>query len=676
MNNNRNLNFKPFSFTENKSTFRSLDDEPIMTPQGNYSLNGIEPLPLMDSSRRDNTIIIKDYYVEDYRKKEVTADTFRGTRMEGFNTSMDANIDAGLASGVRSLVQLSNNHNRALANVGRFKNNDYDDETMYLRPENIDGKPINDLLRIRQKTQSEIRSDNPNSQRADLEGTNVESGQHNRGTGQNPSNITLTQTRTQNRELTEDDRIAGRGHTTAPENRPKIQESKSSRSNEQSYIGPGSDNRGGEVFLSDDIKNREFFSNNKEEENTYMGPASVTIRSLAQHGIVQSTKYEKEHTYTGHAHGNIGIVYMNGQDARGGDTSTESNYIGHGQSRRSGMVKENYQPARDTSRENVNENLGIASNQNNGYYYHNNQDARPTDRETNTNYIGSGNDSAQGYVYMNGQQANPTQRQMTGETNYIGQSQITHGGIVKENYQPARDTGREIQNENLGIANNQNTGYYYYNGQDARPTDREYNTNYVGSGTDSAQGYVYMNGQQANNTNRENTSTQYSGVSFNSKSTYLKQTDETRPSMVDEVMMKDYKGHQSSIGVGQSRDHVNNFTSDDRREIITNIQNRELPPMNNIIGTGVENYGQSTTDTMRENNTSIQIPKAINTNSYQIYDYNVRNKETLNARNNINPYITTVNNGNPYVNNLVHKGYSNNDVIRETTLLSDRVISK
>lgn len=676
-NNNRNTNYKPFSFNSKQSNYRFLDDVQEMTPQGNYSIKGIEPLPFIKTGRRDNTIIIKDNYVEDYRKKEVPASVFRGTRREGFNTSLDAEIDAGLASGVKGLVS-NNNRARASTNVGRFKNNDYDEDTMYLRPESYDGKPLTDLVRIRQLTQQELRAKNENSQRADIDGQAIEAGQQNRGIGQDPNNMFITKNPTQNREFTDEDRILGRGHTTGPEHRPIVQESNSARSNEENYIGPGKFTEGGEIYLSENIKNRELFSNNHENENNYMGPATNSFRSLVKHGLTQfnTSRVNTSQAYVGAPLSKQGVIYRNNQEARGVDTSNEQNYTGHGQSTHSGYTFENNQPANPTGRENENEYVGHGQSVQSGFAYENYQPANPTGRETDFIHLGAGNDTSRGYVYQNGQQANTTIRENIGETNYIGHGQTTHGGFVKENYQPANPTTRDNENEYIGHGQSTQTGYVYENYQPANPTGRENDVIHLGAGTDTSRGYTYQNGQLANETNRQNTSVSYNGVAMNSKSTYLAQPDETRAPMVEDVLAKDYKGVSSTIKTTQSRDFFKTFTSDDRRELVTNIKDREVNGLNKPLNVGANDYGKTSSNMLRETESAVIIPQAQVSNSYKIFDYNVRNKDRLNKRINIDKgLIETVNNGNPYVNNLIHRGYANNDVIRETTLLSDRIIS-
>ena len=117
----------------------------------------------------------------------------------------------------------------------------------------------------------------------------------------------------------------------------------------------------------------------------------------------------------------------------------------------------------------------------------------------------------------------------TGETNYSGLSSMNTRGIVYENLQPANPT---IRNE---TGSHEIVGHGYHNG-----------------------GIVYENLQPANPTNRE-TDNGYSGPATSLK-IYKTYGDKTRPSVVEEVLAKDYLGVKGTkTSLGESRVSLKNF---------------------------------------------------------------------------------------------------------------------
>ena len=63
------------------------------------------------------------------------------------------------------------------------------------------------------------------------------------------------------------------------------------------------------------------------------------------------------------------------------------------------------------------------------------------------------------------------------------------------------------------------------------------------------------------------------------------------------------------------------------------------------------------------------------TNNIIKENFNTRGKETLQTRSSINPHLNSTLDGNPYINNMVHKSTSDVDKISNHTFKSDRLIS-
>ena len=133
-------------------------------------------------SRRDNTIIIKDFEPNKtayYSKPKQS--------MESFNDKVkNENALAG------SNAYLKMNRNERYGQALKYKNNEYLKNT-YIRPEAIDGEIIpNGVIRTKQRTQEELRGQGVNSVRLKSEGKSNETGLQSQGSSVNPESTSIT----------------------------------------------------------------------------------------------------------------------------------------------------------------------------------------------------------------------------------------------------------------------------------------------------------------------------------------------------------------------------------------------------------------------------------------------------------------------------------------------------
>ena len=658
MNNNRNSTYSPFTFGKLNGVSASSIGNYTEVEQDKSMLKGIEPLPLMKDGRRDNTVTIKKYYKEGYSKKEVESNKFQGTGIEGFESSGDKNLNEKYATGFLDAIDPVHRQ-RAMKNVGKID--------IYENPplaKEVDGKPITYLKRFKELTQAELRAQGENSQRLDILGRNIEAGQHTRGEGQNPNNIVLTKQTKQHRELNQKDLIRGFAGVKGHIHKPDYQESNSTRSNDTSYTGPLKLSKGGKgVYINESLKNYQEYNPEVAGYNEYMGPSSLQLRSIAQHGIQSVSRLEVELDHFGPAKNNKGVVSNYDDLPRGEDQAKETNYTGNFRSSQQGLHVLPKDQAKQTEREMVQEYFTSPQNQNAGLVQNPNNERLEQPYEHYTLNTGPGRfnkgvvtemvdiSNKEPFTQNNNLQSQVTRiNDKSQETNHTGSVNQVRSGFLYKNNDELRETYGGQEQHIYNAPNNQDRGYVLKPESERLGEIVENLVPNVGPArnnkgiiheiTDNPRGH-----DQSNETN-------YSGGYRNSNFTYKTMDDELRETNV--VLVEDYKGHSSANGLGESRDAFEDFTVNNYRQDITNRENMEIFGIKSNRGSSKDTFGSVTLNTLKENKGNIGAPKALYSSS-PINLGNTRGKEQLHVRSNINPHLTNTLKGNHFINNIVHR---------------------
>jgi hypothetical protein len=654
---NNTSHFDKFHNIDSSYTYGVVEPKDFTMHPANY----FDMLNLLPGSRRDNSVVINEYFRNNESKKEL--DSFY---------DVEKNDEALLASGVKYNRLLDKNR---FSNNAKYRNNDYLTDYMYVRPESLDGTPLTDFVRVREKDINQLRGQHPDSQPLQAKEIKNHVKKNGEGVSQNPENITITKFKLPDfKEQQPADLLRTTGAFLKPEWYSKVQEPRTNRTISKQIQGPAKS----QFSTSEYRNNQPANATGRSEQNIHIAPPKSYIPQPEHRNNQEAnpTGRMNENNYISNPKTQTNKpMYRNNQIANITQREFEQKYLSNSKAFVNLPDKRNNQPANATQREEfqqVTNPKGIVERP----YYHNEQPANPTIRQDTgeTTYIGSNLMTSRGIVYENNQPANMTLRQETQFNKYLGHS-YNNGGIVYENKQPANMTLRENNNNYDGIASNTNTGYVYKNNQPANDTIREetQNNEQFGPSYTNA-GPVYNNNQPANMTHREGTAKTYSGHGMRER-TYLNQQDDTRGTQYEDIAAKDYKGvDRSYVDKGQSRLNIKNFEHSERKEKALNLQERQLGGGGyGQIGSGTDIYGAVESNLLREVEQSVLIPQAFVARPYKETEL-TRGKILLQERDKINPYVPTIMDGNPYVNNMVHKSLSNNDVIRETTLLSDRIL--
>ncbi len=629
---------------------------------------------MRQAGRRDNTILINNYYGQETGqyatpKKEIN---------NLFEPVENLNAQAG---DTKILDKIGLNR---FSDTLKYKQNDYNPETMYVRSELIDGPPITEVVRPREKTQQELRGYGVNSIRLDSEGRNNMTGQKGEGVSLAPSEMNITKYKMLSYRIQDsiDDLLRTTGVITRPEWRSMIKETASDRS----YM-----------------KNLE-------------GPAMASVMKTEYHNEQAARPTLKENTivntYLSNAFNNTGTEYRNEQAARPTikEETSLNTYLSNAYNQALGYVFNNYQSANPTIREQFEQNISITNPRAfvDQYTYRNEQSANPTIREQFEQNINITNPRAlvDQYTYRNEQAANPTIReqfeQNTNITNpkafvdqYTYRNEQSANPTIREqfeqntnitnakafvdqssyrNEQSSNPTLREDPNKYINHGKNSEAGYVYENNQSANPTNRTQNNEFMGTSYNNNAGYVYENQQSANPTNRAQDN-EFEGTAYNqSAGTYKVYGDKTRSGVVEEVLAKDYNGPEIAfVTRDESRLQFKNFVQNDSVENSINLVNRDLMGGGtDRIPQGRENIGNYVDRNRREKDAPISnrvrnigvnfIEEVPETRGYNI----------LQERSAINEYVPDTLRFNPFINNVDYKSSSQRDVIRENTIISDR----
>ena len=633
MNNNRNSPYSAFSFDKMNGVSISSIGNHTKIEQSPDILKGIEPLPLMNNGRRDNTVIIKKNYKEGYKKKEVSSDIFQGT-----NSTSDINREAFYSTGL--LNSLDDRHiNRAKSNITKT-------DILKKPPpaKSLDGKPVTYLTRFKELTQAQLRAKNDNSQRFDAHGVNIESGQQSRGKGQNPSNIQLTKQTKQHREFTEKDRIIGNTQISGPIVVPKFQEATGLRSHEELYIGPSKSYENGTVYVNETIEDYNEYHPDTVIENNYVGPIN-SIRSYAENGITSISRLTTSLNHPGPVRFNKGITIKYDDIARGTDQIEETNYYGISNLLQKGQYIKSQDKARQTDREMEKEYITGPQNQNAGLVKKNIHERINQPYENYTPNIGPVRFNKGILPEIRETRTNDNSQ----ETNYTGTVNSIKNGLIYKNNDQLRETYGSQEQEYITSPHNQDKGIVLTNEHQRLADIKENLVPNLGPCKEN-RGYI----KEINETRIHDKSneTNYMGTYKDSKFTYTDMQD--KPKETNIVLIKDYKGNTSKGGAGQSRNMYDNIQVNNYREDITKRDNRDLYGSKNLFGSGQDMIGDVRLNTLKESKGQFGIASANISNSPKITDYNIKSKNQLQGRLNINQHMTETLSGNPFINNRIY----------------------
>jgi hypothetical protein len=677
-----------YSFLTEPSTYGTYGLEEV-------SVQNMHPFNYMDkfknknmqhmTTRRDNTLIIKDYHaneVGEYANKRKEILTL-------FEPVVNLNAMAGDTK-IVDKISLDR-----FSSALQYKSNEYPKNT-YVRAEQIDGTPMTEVVRPREKTLEQLRGEGVNSVRLAPEGRNNETaGTIAGGVSTDPKSINITKYKLKSYrdQKSVDDLLKTTGQITRPEWRSMVKQTDSDRSFMPSIDGPPVASVMKQSYHNE--QSARPTNRTDYEDNNYVGGVVSTVGGRETFRNEQSarptnrTEYE-DNNYVGGAVSAVAgkSEFRNEQSMRPtirADYENNTNIINP-----VALVSQsgyrNEQLANPTIRTDYENNkyiinpVALVSQSS----YRNEQSANPTirtDYENNTNIINPVSLVSQ-TGYRNEQSANPTIRTDYENNTFTGSGYNNTAGYVYENNQSANPTNRTDYENNyiIGSGYNNTVGYVYENNQSAKPTNRtDYeNNNFTGSGFNNTAGYIYENNQAANPTLREDDN-KYIAHGYNqTNSQYKKYDDITRSGVVEEVLAKDYMGAEISfVPKYEDRTSSINMIQNQSVEDSINLTNRDLMGGGtDRIPQGRENIGQYNDWNRRENKPPItnRVRNVAVNYIQEIPD--TRGYNLLQERSNINQYVPETLNNNPFISNVIYS--TNNsintgrDIIRENTIINDR----
>jgi hypothetical protein len=312
--------------------------------------------------------------------------------------------------------------------------------------------------------------------------------------------------------------------------------------------------------------------------------------------------------------------------------------------------------------------------------------ALPTIREqfADNTYISGTRAGVDNGSYHNNMTALPTIREQFADNTYISGTRAGVDNGSYHNNMTALPTIRESTSNNIYISGTRSAvdNSIYHNNNAALPTIREITADntYIGTSNNINKSIVYENNQPSNPTLRIDTeNNNYNGPNYSSR-VYQKNNDITRPGFVEDVLAKDYNGvSMYNVPRNESRKIIDTFKVNESIEQSVNLTKRDLMGGGvDQLSAGKNELGDYTTNMKRDQKNDYDINRYRNvSNSYINEIADTRGKLLLEQRSEINKDLNNTLNGNPFVNNMVHQGSAaKNDLIRETTLISDRVLNR
>ncbi len=649
---------KNTGFEKNKYSYlnapTTYNTEPI-TPKGMVPFNTFETLNgdiknnianKMTAGRRDNTIIINDYHINDvgqYAKPKTEQDYL-------FEPMVNMNALAGDTK-IIDKIGLAR-----YSDTLKYKTNEFPENTN-VRVELIDGVPLTEVVRPREKSQADLRGKGVNSIRLESEGRTNMTGYDGHGTSTNPETINITKFKMKSYRNQDsiDDLLRTTGVITRPEWRSMVKQTDSDRSYMKSMEGPAM-----ATVMKTEYHNEQAARPTVKEEtivNTYLSNAVSTVAKETFRNEQAARPTLKEET----------IV---------------NDYLSNAFSTVARDTYRNNQAANPTIRMNYEDNMHILNAKSfvDQSTYHNNQSANPTIRMDyeNQQHILNAKSFVDQSTYRNEQSANPTIRMDYENQQHILNAKSFVDQNTYRNEQSAIPTLRENAMNYAGHGNNSNVGYVYENNKSANPTLRENALNYAGHGNNNNVGYVYENGQAARVTMRADEN-EFAGPGYNQSSgAYKKYADITRSGVVEEVLAKDYKGTEYAfVNRNESRLQSSNMVVNESIESTMDLTKRDLMGGGvDRIPQGRDNIGEYVDWNRREKEPPV-MNRVRNVGINFIEEVpETRGYNLLQERSSINQYVPATLNNNPFVNNVDYKSSYNRDIIRENTIISDREIDR
>tara|TARA_B100001121_G_scaffold201735_1_gene176420 strand:+ start:3854 stop:5845 length:1992 start_codon:yes stop_codon:yes gene_type:complete len=594
-------------------------------------------------SRRDNTLIIKDY-----GQNETAQYSKPKQSLESFNDKVkNENAMAG------STAYLKMNRNERFGQALKYKNNDYLKNT-YIRPEAIDGEIVpNGVIRTKQKTQEELRGQGVNSVRLKSEGKSNETGLQSQGASVDPDSTSITKyPQKKYYEQNPEDLLRTTGQFMKQEWRSELFDINTNRSADQKYKAPAKIlNEMGEFRNNQPTNPTQFES--YISDTVVTNPKSINNNTMSRNN--QPTNPTQFETYVGDTIITNPVGVNNRHTSRNNQPANPTQFeeymnntiITNATGVNNKFTSRNNQPANPTQFEGFIGNIPTTNPTaiNNKFTSRNNQPANPTQFEefigntVTTNAYGRINHS----TIRNNQPANPTQfEEFIGDTvttNAYGR--VNHS--TTRNNQPANETYRNLQSENdfMGHGHNKNGSIYYDNKQPANPTQRDDDNEYIGPGERST------------------------------TLSYLKSIDKTRSGVVEEVLPQDYNGIKRAVADNTTdRKFMKNYDVNTSIQQSIDLTDRKLAGGKGQLSGDVETVGNLNVNGERGKNKP-QVRGLLRKGYKEQFD-KTRGKILLNHRVNTENPVATNLDGNPYVNNNVHKSKGGVDIIGRTVFLSDR----
>ena len=430
---------KTNGFMENKYSYLNA---PTTYGREEVSVNTMHPFNYMNrfknnnkmqhmTNRRDNTLIIKNYNTNEVgqyaKKKEESKALFEPV----------VNLNA-MAGDTKIVDKISLDRFSAAI---KYKTNEYPDNT-YVRAEQIDGTPMTEVIRPREKTQEQLRGLGVNSIRLAPEGRSNETAQTVAGgVSTDPKSIKITKYKMKSyrEQNSVDDLLRTTGQITRPEWRSMVKQSESERSFMPSVDGPPVAAVMRQTYHNDQAARP---TNRTEyEDNIHITNAVNALGGMPEYRSEQSARPTNRTEYEDNVHITNAVSAVGGRE-----------------------TFRNEQTARPTIRTDYENNTNIlnAGGYVSGHEYRNEQSAKPTYRTDyeNNNIVSAGFSNTVGHIYENNQAAKPTNR-----TDYENIKIVSAGfsntvGHVYENNQAANPTQREADNEFIGTAYNQTNSQY------------------------------------------------------------------------------------------------------------------------------------------------------------------------------------------------------------------------
>ena len=426
--------------------------------------------------RRDNTVVINNYY-----------------QNETARTAKPKNEILTLFEPIKNDTAIVDNNPLRSRNDNRYtdsltiKNNDYPDNT-YIRPESLDGIPLTDVIRVREKSQEELRGKGINSIRLTSENRVNNTSFKGSGVSTKPESIVLTKYKMKAYyDQSPEDYLKTTGMYLKPEWRSIVQEPSMDRTQFKQVVGPPT-----HIVSKNEARNNQAINPTQKEElleNTYIAGMRSSVDNTSYHNNDSMRPTQKEDLI-------------------------QATHILNNRSNIDNPSYHNNQPLVPTIREDTSDITYVSNfrGQVDNPSYHNNQPLVPTIREDTSDikYISNFRSAVDHSAYHNNMSLVPTIREDTGSIEYMSNARSTVDNTSYHNNMTLVPTIREDTSNTNYISNMRSTvdNTSYHNNMTALPTIREDTSNikYISNLKSVVDNPTYHNNMSALPTIREDTS--------------------------------------------------------------------------------------------------------------------------------------------------------------------------